>query len=38
MPQPTSQTWSRLGWFFGLWVAGVSVVALVGLLIRAWLG
>lgn len=25
----------QLGWFFGLWAAGVSAVAVVGLLIKA---
>ena len=39
MIQPKSQTaWSRLGWFFALWLAGVSAVTLVGLVVRAWLG
>jgi hypothetical protein len=27
----------RLGWFVGLWAAGVLVVTLVGAIIRAWL-
>ncbi len=29
--------WQRLGWFAGLWAAGVGVVGLVSLLLRAWL-
>lgn len=27
----------RLAWFVGLWIAGVAVVGLVALLLRAWL-
>ena len=32
------QTASRLGWFVGLWVAGVLSVALVGYAIKLLLG
>jgi hypothetical protein len=27
----------RLAWFFGLWLAGVGVVGLVGFVLRSWL-
>ncbi len=27
----------RLGWFLGLWLAGVAVVGAVAMIIRAWL-
>ena len=29
--------WKRLGWFVGLWAAGVLVVGSVAYLIRSWL-
>jgi hypothetical protein len=35
--QATPTLWSRLAWFVGLWLAGVGMVSLVGLVIRAWL-
>jgi len=28
---------SRLGWFVGLWLAGVGTVTVVGLIIHFWL-
>ena len=28
----------RLAWFVGLWLAGVASLALVGWIIRTWLG
>ena len=28
----------RLAWFLGLWAASVAALAVVGLLIRTWLG
>lgn len=36
MTAPRRRQWGRrLGWFIALWIAGVGVVAIVGLLIRA---
>jgi hypothetical protein len=32
------QTARRLAWFVGLWVAGVSAVGAVSLLLRLWIG
>ncbi len=29
--------WARLGWFVGLWLAGVAVVGFVGFVLRSWL-
>lgn len=29
---------NRLLWFFGLWVAGVATITVVGLIIKFWLG
>ena len=29
--------WKRLGWFVGLWAAGVLVVGSVAYLIRSWI-
>jgi hypothetical protein len=29
--------WRRLAWFFGLWLAGVTAVGIVGGVIRWWL-
>jgi len=31
-------TFKRLAWFVGLWIAGVATVAIVGLVIKLWLG
>lgn len=28
----------RLAWFVGLWMAGVATVAILGLVIKLWLG
>ena len=35
--QPNPPLWSKLAWFAGLWLAGVSAVGLVSLIIRAWI-
>ncbi|MBP2557533.1 hypothetical protein J2T08_004443 [Neorhizobium galegae] len=32
------ETFKRLAWFVGLWVAGVAAVGTVGLIIKFWLG
>ena len=37
MPDSPAPLARRLAWFFGLWVAGVAVVGLVGFLLRTWL-
>ena len=34
---PAQTLWSKLVWFVGLWLAGVSMLALVSLAIKAWL-
>lgn len=31
------QSLVRLGWFVGLWLASVTAIGLVALLLRAWL-
>ena len=36
-PDRTGATRRRLLWFVGLWLAGVGTVALVSLLLRAWI-
>ena len=32
------QTLRRLGWFVGIWLASVIVLAVVAMLLRAWIG
>jgi hypothetical protein len=34
-PQAAQTLWSKLAWFVGLWLAGVSVVGAAGLVVRA---
>ncbi len=36
--EPENSTLKRLGWFAGLWIAGVATLAIIGYGIRYWLG